>query len=62
MIRALGTEHPCGLTLLPGEAFNADGLTIDGMTLREIAAATGLDQLVRAHDIVDAIADFVQSS
>ena len=62
MIRALREEHVCGLTLLPGEAFNADDLTIDGMTLREIASATGLDQLVRAHDIVDAIADFVRSS
>ncbi|MBC8450852.1 DUF512 domain-containing protein [bacterium] len=62
MIRALREEHACGLTLLPGEAFNADDLTIDGMTLREIASATGLDRLVRAHDIVDAIADFVRSS
>jgi putative radical SAM enzyme (TIGR03279 family) len=62
MTRALRKERPEGLTLLPGEAFNADGLTIDGMTLREIAAATGLNQLVRAHDIVDAIADCVQSS
>ncbi len=62
MISALREERPDGLTLLPGEAFNADGLTIDGMTLREIAAATGLGGLVQARDIVDAIADFVRSS
>ncbi len=62
LIRALRQERPDGLTLLPGEAFNTEGLTIDGMTLRDIAAATGLDRLARAHDIVDAIADSVEHS
>ncbi len=61
-VRALREQHPEGLTLLPAEAFNTDGLTIDGMTLREIATATGLDRLVRAHDVVDAIVDSMEHS
>lgn len=58
MARALGDAENADLTLLPGEAFNEDGLTIDGMTVEDIASAAGRDNVAAARDVVSALTDF----
>jgi len=46
------------LFLLPGEAFNEDGVTLDGMTVDEIARAAGRTPVVATRDLVGAVLDF----
>jgi putative radical SAM enzyme (TIGR03279 family) len=58
MARALRDAEPADLTLLPGEAFNEDRLTIDGMTVEEIAAAAGRENVAASHDVVSALTDY----
>ncbi len=41
--------------LLPGEAFNAEGLTLDGLTLPEIRDLAGVEHIEATSDIVAAI-------
>ena len=55
MARALAGAAPSDLTLLPGEAFTEDGLTIDGMTVETIARETGRENVIASTDIVGAI-------
>jgi len=57
MARALEDAEPADLVLLPGEAFNEDGLTIDGMTVEEIAAAAGRESVAASHDLVSSLKD-----
>lgn len=57
MARALTRAGSSDLTLLPGEAFTAGGLTIDGMTVDEIAGQSGRENVVAAFDVVGAILD-----
>lgn len=47
------------LVLIPAEAFNDDGLTIDGMDLEEISAGSRCRRVMAAGDLVDAILDHV---
>jgi putative radical SAM enzyme (TIGR03279 family) len=55
MTAALEGAADADLTLLPGEAFNADGLTVDGMTAAGIAAVSGCGRAVATRDIIEAI-------
>ncbi len=54
MADALRDADPSDVTLLPGEAFNDEGLTIDGMTVEDIAEASGRHSVRAADDIIDA--------
>jgi len=55
-------SHPGGdLALVPPEAFSADGLTLDGMTLNEIVERSGRRRVVATGDIVGAILDLVRA-
>ncbi len=55
MKSALGDAADGDLVLLPGEAFNADGLTIDGMTAADIAQTSRCGRAVATRDIIEAI-------
>jgi putative radical SAM enzyme (TIGR03279 family) len=58
MVRTLRDAEPADLALLPGEAFNDDRLTIDGMTVEDIAAAAGRVNVAASHDVVSALTDY----
>jgi putative radical SAM enzyme (TIGR03279 family) len=60
MARALRAAEPADLALLPGEAFNEDGVTIDGMTVEDIAAAAGRENVAASRDIVSALTDLAR--
>ncbi|MBD3367877.1 MAG: DUF512 domain-containing protein [Candidatus Eisenbacteria bacterium] len=55
LVRGLSQAPEAGLYLLPGEAFNADGVTLDGMTVAEIAQAGGRRPVEASVDLVRAI-------
>ena len=55
MAAALGDLKEADLVLLPGEAFNPQGLTLDGMRVDEIAAGSGCGRVVATRDIIEAI-------
>ena len=55
MQSALGDAADGDLILLPGEAFNADGLTMDEMTAADIARASRRGRVVATRDIIEAI-------
>jgi putative radical SAM enzyme (TIGR03279 family) len=61
LVRGLAAEPRSGLALVPAEAFNEDGLTIDGMTLEEIGEAAGRASVRAARDIIDALIDYLQA-
>jgi NifB/MoaA-like Fe-S oxidoreductase len=53
LARALREDAPeAGLYLLPAEAFNADGLTLDGMTVDDIARRAGRSPVEASGDLV----------
>jgi putative radical SAM enzyme (TIGR03279 family) len=54
---ALSDAPPSDLYLLPAAAFNIDGITLDGMTVEDIAAGSGRNNVVATDDIVAAIKD-----
>jgi len=55
IVGALNSRAAGDLALVPPEAFSADGLTLDGMTLAEIAERAGGRRVVATSDIVGAI-------
>jgi len=58
MARAAADSAGSDLTLVPVEAFNADGLTIDDMSVADIARAAGVRNLAPSCDIIDALEDW----
>jgi putative radical SAM enzyme (TIGR03279 family) len=46
------------LVLIPAEALNEDGLTIDGATLESVAREAGREHVVATHDIVGSVLEF----
>ncbi len=55
IVDAIRGSAASGLFLLPGEAFNAEGLTLDGLTLAEIRNLAGVDHIEATNDLVAAI-------
>ncbi len=62
MLRALDGSEPADLVLLPGEAFNADGRTIDGMTVDDIAVLSGRRNVAAAMDLISAIEQHLEDT
>jgi putative radical SAM enzyme (TIGR03279 family) len=58
LARAIGDAPAADLFLVPGEALNEDGLTLDGMTVEAVARAAGGRRVVATNDLIDAILDF----
>jgi len=54
MVSAAGAVES-DLTLVPAEAFNQDGLTIDDMSLPDVAAAARAGEMRLSYDIIDAL-------
>ena len=57
MIDALKKAPESDVCLLPAAAFNEDGVTLDGMTLDEIADGAGRENVVATDDIVGSVLD-----
>jgi len=56
LARALREDAPeAGLYLLPAEAFNADGLTLEGMTVDDIAGRAGRAPVEASGDLVQSL-------
>ncbi|MCJ7818990.1 MAG: DUF512 domain-containing protein [Syntrophales bacterium] len=55
MIDALKRAPESNAYLLPAAAFNEDSVTIDGMSLSEIADGTGRENVVATDDIVGSV-------
>lgn len=55
MADALRRSPESDAFLLPGAAFNEDGVTLDGMAVREIASAAGRENVTATDDIVEAL-------
>jgi len=53
LVRGVAEAGAADLILVPGEAFNEDGLTLDGMTIADIAA--GRTNVSAVHDVVSAL-------
>jgi len=49
--RALGRPARCDAAVLPPDMFNADGVTLDGVTMSQIEAALGVPVVAGDHDI-----------
>jgi putative radical SAM enzyme (TIGR03279 family) len=60
LARAIAEAPEGDLTLIPGEALNEDGLTLDGMTVEAIAEAANREHVVATDDPIGAILDFVE--
>jgi putative radical SAM enzyme (TIGR03279 family) len=58
LARAVASAPESDLFLVPGEAVNEDGVTLDGMTVEEIARTAGGANVVATNDLVGAILDF----
>jgi putative radical SAM enzyme (TIGR03279 family) len=54
---AIAAAAPADLFLIPGEVLNEDELTLDGMTVDEIASETGKGDVVATDDLVGAVLD-----
>jgi putative radical SAM enzyme (TIGR03279 family) len=57
MVDALKKAPESDAYLLPAAAFNEDGVTLDGMSLSEIAGGAGRENVVATDDIVGAVLD-----
>jgi len=55
MVRALRAAAPADLYLLPGDAFNDGGLTIDGMSANDVAREAGRTDVAATRDVVSAL-------
>jgi len=55
LVRGVREAPRSALVLLPREAFNADGLTLDGMTIEDIAGRAGHPWVRAADDIVQGV-------
>ena len=55
MVETLKASPPSDVFLLPGAAFNEDGVTLDGMSPGEIAGAAGRENVMATDDIVRSV-------
>ena len=62
MAMAARSAPPGALVLLPAEAMNRDGLTIDGLSTDEIARAAGCRRLFATRDIVASVVRFTENA
>jgi putative radical SAM enzyme (TIGR03279 family) len=62
MIDVLKRSTESDAFLLPGAAFNDDGVTLDGMNLSEIADAAGRENVLATDDIVGAILELTSGA
>ena len=62
LARAIARAPEAELTLVPGEALNEDGLTLDGMTVEAIAGQSGRGCVVATNDLIGAILDFAEEN
>jgi putative radical SAM enzyme (TIGR03279 family) len=58
--RAIAEAPDADLYLIPGQALNEDGVTLDGMTVDGIEEAAGRRPVVATDDLIGAILDFVE--
>jgi NifB/MoaA-like Fe-S oxidoreductase len=61
MADAIRAAGPSDAYLLPSAAFNDGGLTLDGMTLCDIARASGRDRVTATDDLVGAVLELAGS-
>jgi putative radical SAM enzyme (TIGR03279 family) len=55
LVRGVRGAPDADVVLVPAEAFNVDGLTLDGMTVSDIAEAAGRQDVRAARDLIEAV-------